>query len=173
MELYHGTDLLSAISICDEGIEFISSKTAPPDFGPGFYTTSDKKSAINWAHRKAIARRSRPALVTLIFDEEKADNIIKRFNDDLEWGQFVINNRNGYKYMKAIHSDMHNLDLRYDITCGRIADIDIVTVSKQLKETETPLTSLDEIFNPKYSMQYVFHTKKGLEFILKKRYRPL
>ena len=79
MNLYHGTDLNSAKSICNNQIDVaIGSKHV--DFGQGFYTTDDATQAKKWAKRKAKFRNGRAALVTVLFDEKKAASYIERFS---------------------------------------------------------------------------------------------
>ena len=94
-----------------------------------------------------------------------ADNMIERFDNDLRWGQFVINNRNGYSYINCIPKQEHNLDSKYDITYGRIADYDINDVAQRLAKQKEVLTDVKEILNPTYSFQYAFHTQKALNCI--------
>ena len=74
--LYHGTDLESAKEICGGNID-VKKGSSHTDFGQGFYTTDDKDRAIRWAYRKAKVRKSKPALITLYFDEGSAHPIIE------------------------------------------------------------------------------------------------
>ena len=172
MNLYHGTDLNSAKSICNNQIDVaIGSKHV--DFGQGFYTTDDATQAKKWAKRKARFRNGRAALVTVLFDEKKAASYIERFSDDLRWGQFIVNNRNGPKYISGVSFKENNLDARYHITCGRIADIEVVDVANELRSIRKPLESVERIFNKDYPMQYVFHTDFALTFIFGIKYRIL
>ena len=171
MILYHGTDIESAKAICKGcGIDLTrcSSKT---DFGQGFYTTDDYDRAVRWANRKAILRLSKPAVVTVTFDENSAKDIIEYFADDLRWGRFVINNRNGLNYIRKVSFKDNNLDGRYDITCGRVADFDVLDVADELKQNGLMLDSVDKLFNPDYPQQIVFHTPEALSYIRKLSYR--
>ena len=116
-----------------------------------FYTTPSVDTAKQWAKRKAIVRKQNPAVVMLEFDEEAAETIIKRFSNDLVWGQFVINNRNGLDYINAISVKEHNLDARYDITYGRIADYDVRDVAIELADTGEMIQDVNRILNPFYA----------------------
>ena len=171
MILYHGTDVDSAISICDR-IILGRNSSENLDFGPGFYTTISKESAIKWAYRKARVRKRKPAVVSIDFNYDKAlsDNKIVSFKNDLRWGRFIINNRNGYNYIDKVSFKEHNLDIKYPITYGRIADYDILDVADKLYESGDLLLSIDEILNPFYSYQYAFHTLDSLSYIEKKNY---
>ena len=170
MILYHGTDIDSAISICEVNGISLESCSLHTDFGRGFYTTENYDRAMQWAYRKSIVRRKKPAIVKLTFDMDAAQDIIEYFSDDLRWGRFIINNRNGLAYVRKVPFQEHNLDSRYEITSGRIADIDVLTVAKQLKENGSMLMSVDSILNPLYPLQIAFHTEHALTFIVKKTY---
>lgn len=128
---------------------------------------------MRWAKRKAGVRNKKPALVSIYFDDEKALPCIESFTDDIRWGRFIINNRNGLKYVRKIPFQEHNLDARYMITCGRIADIEIVDVADELLKSGEMLMLLDRILNQDYSVQYAFHTNDANDFIKKITYRSL
>lgn len=173
MKLYHGTDSDSAKDIYDAQTVDVNIGSAKVDFGKGFYMTEDPKKAIIWAYRKAKARRKKPALITIYFDYEAAAPYITSFKDDLRWAQFVINNRNGIKYITQISKKEHNLDAKYHITHGRVADIDVVDIAELLEKEGREITDLHSILNPNYPFQYVLHTKFATEFITKITYRNL
>jgi hypothetical protein len=171
--LYHGTDMDSAKEICITQLIDVKRGSPRTDFGQGFYTTNNFDSAVRWANRKADARRNKPAVVTVIFDEESAKPIVEYFSDDLRWGRFVINNRNGMEYIRNISFQDNNIDARYQITCGRIADGAVIDISDDLKDSGKMLMSLEEILNLEYPLQYAFHTKASIQFIKKMTYRPV
>ena len=172
MILYHGTDIDSAISICSK-IILGRNSSENLDFGPGFYTTTSKESAIKWAFRKASVRRKEASLVTIDFNYEDAlsDSKIVVFDNDLRWGRFIINNRNGYGYINRVSFKEHNLDSKYHITYGRIADYDVWGVAEDLDKSGELLTTTDKILNPFYSYQYVFHTQESLSYIGKRDHK--
>ena len=170
--LYHGTDLESAKSIYKNGINVKIGSTIA-DFGQGFYTTPDLEKAEKWAKRKSDYRGKRPAIVILEFDELEAESVIKTFSDDLPWAKFVVNNRNGLAYIKKVSYKENNLDARYEITRGRIADVDVIEISKLLKRNGMELDSIEQIYNPDYPLQIVFHTEQELKFIKKVQYHSI
>ena len=170
--LYHGTDIKSAKVICSVGINIDHGKRKV-DFGPGFYTTDDFARAKIWAIRKAKARKSKPAIVEIYFDEAAAEPIVERFEDDLRWGRFVINNRNGYDYINKVEFQEHNLNHKYQITIGRIADVSVMDVADELLESNEILMSLDRILKLTYPRQIVFHTQYATTFIKKMSYRNI
>ena len=171
--LYHGTDIESAKEICTTGIIDVKCGSPSADFGPGFYTTDDVEKARKWAYHKAKVRNSKPAIVKMYFDEAAAESIIERFEDDLRWGRFVINNRNGYDYINKVEFQEHNLNHKYQITIGRIADVGVMDVADELLESNEMLMSLDRILKLTYPQQIVFHTQYATTFIKKMSYQNI
>ena len=163
IKLYHGTDIDSASNICEAQQVDVSCGAKHTDFGQGFYLTDDYERALKWAKHKAQVRGKAPAVVTAEVDLETAAHLIESFEDDIRWGRFIINNRNGMKYIKKVSFQDNNLD-------GRISDIDVLDVAKELRNTGNMLNSLDRILNKKYSMQYAFHTDEATSYIKKLSY---
>ena len=172
ISLYHGTDIEAAKDICKNGIK-LDIGSAKVDFGPGFYLTDNYDQAVKWAKRKARYRQSKAAVVTVMIDQSIADNIIEKFDDDLRWGRFIINNRNGYNYISHVAYKDHNLDQRYDITYGRIADLNVVDIADSLNESRKMLMDVDKILNTEYHYQYAIHTIQGLTAVVKRTYRTI
>ena len=83
------------------------------DFGFGFYTTTNKAQAENFAE-KVFARRGGNAIVNIYEIDTAAfsDLVVKRFNGaDEEWLDFVAANRNG----------LYNGE-KYDLIIGAVAN---------------------------------------------------
>ena len=171
MRIYHGTDIISARNICETKYIDVKCGSQSVDFGPGFYTTEDFGTASIWAYRKGELRKSKPAVVTLYFDIESSKSIIECFEVDLRWGRFIINNRNGYDYISKVEYKENNLDSKYEITYGRISDVEIMDIADDLLAKGEMLNSIDKIFNKKYSNQIVFHTRHAIEYIKKMSYK--
>ena len=171
--LYHGTDIDSAKEICDAQQVDVTRGAKHSDFGQGFYVTDDYERALKWAKHKASVRGKKAAVVTALVDLEAAAGLIETFEDDIRWGRFIVNNRNGMKYIKKVSFQDNNLDARYPITYGRISDIDVRDVAKELNESGGMLNSLDRILNKNYSMQYAFHTPEAASYIRKLSYKSL
>ena len=114
MVLYHGTIEKYAKDICNNGIK-VANNYKPADFGKGFYTTPDYETARKWAIRKSISLIEKPSVVRVIVDDNKMNTIVTTFEDDLRWGRFVINNRNGIAYVEKVAYKEHNC-------CGRIKE---------------------------------------------------
>ncbi len=86
----------------------------PLDFGPGFYTTSDKGKAAKWADRTARIRGDGSPLVSVyeVDEEVFADLEVLSFNSaDKDWLRFVAANRRSL----AINDG-------WDVVCGPVAD---------------------------------------------------
>ena len=167
MILYHGTNEESAENILKNGID-LSVGNDEADFGKGFYTTPDLAFAEKCARRKAF--HSKPSILRFDFDNKSAKDKILNFPAaDMWWAQFIVNNRNGYLYTNAIHSTDHNLDARYDIVYGKIADGNIVKLAAWLngKRREIQRAECKRLINDHYPMQYSFHTKDSLQYIKK------
>lgn len=172
--LYHGTDIDSAKNICNSQYIDVTVGARHSDFGQGFYTTDDFERACIWAKHKASVRGKKAgAVIKLVVDLEIAAQYIESFDDDLRWGRFIMNNRNGYSYINQVQFKENNLDAKYAITYGRIADIDVYEIAKKLKQEGKMLHTIDGILNKNYSMQYAFHTSEALKCIKKMSYQQV
>lgn len=168
--LFHGTDLDSAIVMYKAQSVDVKIGSVHTDFGQGFYTTDDYETARRWAVHKAVLRGKRPAVVSVYLNLTVVDQLAERFQDDLRWGRFIINNRNGRNYINRVSFKEHNLDARFSVTYGRISDIEVRDVAKELASTGELLMSLDRILNISYPFQYAFHTEEAAGLIKKITY---
>ncbi len=127
------------------------------DFGFGFYTTTNKAQAENFAG-KVFTRRGGSAIVNIYdIDEEVFAKLeVKKFKGaDEEWLDFVADNRNGiYKGKK------------YDLIIGAVANDDVFQ-SLQLYMTGlyTKEQALTALKIKKLYDQYVFATEKALKYL--------
>lgn len=129
------------------------------DFGAGFYLTSSHEQALRWAQVKMRRSENRLGYVSIYdFDLSSAEQntAIRKFaSADLDWLNFVINNRRGIQQDETI--DMH---------IGPVAD-DNVYKSIRLFETqvidaeETVKRLKTEILQD----QWVLHTEKALSYL--------
>ena len=91
MILYHGSNMIVENPRLIEQNRFL-------DFGYGFYTTTNKTQAENFA-RKVVARKGGKPIVNVYEISEKTDIKglkIKKFKSpDEEWLDFVCEHRNG------------------------------------------------------------------------------
>ena len=151
MKLYHGSTVLVTTPEIRTGAFFL-------DFGVGFYTTTSFEQAERWAKIKMRREQSAIGYVSVYdFDIDAApDQItIQRFSAaDMDWLQFVVQNRKGLPFEHAM--DMH---------VGPVAD-DNVYQSIRFFETgvlnaeETVKRLKTEVLHD----QWTFHTSKALSY---------
>lgn len=104
MRVYHG----STVIVDKPDISFSKDYL---DFGKGFYVTSYKEQAENWAIRKAMRKNSKGIVNIYELDDDLSSLNVLKFSDDNIWLEFVCNCRNGSDEYKA-----------YDIIIGDVAD---------------------------------------------------
>lgn len=151
MILYHGSNMVVEKPILIEQNRFL-------DFGYGFYTTSNKEQAENFA-KKVVVRRGGTSTVNVYeIDDNFGSELlkIKRFNaPDEEWLDFVCAHRNG-TYQGE----------QYDLIIGAVANDDVYRTlqvySSGLLTKEQALESLKikKLFN-----QYVFATNEAISLL--------
>lgn len=158
--LFHGTDRGFDQPIPEKGRK-------GTDFGQGFYLTPDFASAENMAHRVARRKNTSSAVVICYTVDENmlasADLHIRSFTRiEPEWLRFVVANR----YFQQDAAD-HNLDKRWDIVHGYIADDRIVKLLDALvKGLATEEDVLKALRTARFkSVQYSFHTAAAVSFL--------
>lgn len=149
MILYHGSNVVVEQPKLIEQNRFL-------DFGYGFYTTTNKEQAENFAGKVIVRRGGRPIVNVYELDENAQTDLlkIKRFSaPDEEWLDFVSAHRNGTYDGE-----------RYDLIIGAVADDDVYrtlqvyTSGLLTKEQALEALKVKKLFN-----QYVFATKEALE----------
>ena len=95
------------------------------DFGKGFYMTDIKEQAEKMALRVARIYGGNPVVNIFEIDDDfkNVPNIkIKDFGEQTteEWAKFVMNNRD--RTFADIHNVLCNMDNKYDIVIGPVAD---------------------------------------------------
>ena len=180
--LYHGTDDFSRDDIVDNGIR-LDRNIVVGDFGYGFYLTPNLECAKSMALRKSYLN-AQPGLVELVLKKNYTDIVrVKRFenldkssncDDVLVWAQFIINNRNGIDYISKVSSKYglseNNLDKRYDIVIGPIADGNVTKTARKCN-AEKRLITIQEaknLLDKLYGLQYCICTETGLSAINRK-----
>ena len=133
------------------------------DFGQGFYVTSLRQQAIDWANK-----------VTKRFGTGKATLNIYEFDNNLndlsymiltepnaEWATFVINNRN--REFTNNSDRLSNHDNKYDFIHGLVANDDISAILETFLLGILPLSELSQaLIYKKLNDQYSFHSVKAL-----------
>lgn len=164
MKLYHGSNV---------NIVAIDLAMCRPykDFGKGFYLTDIKDQAIKMATRVAKIYGGIPVINEFeISDSFMTDSNLKiknfgsRATD--EWAEFVMNNRN--KNYKDVHNGLCNIDNKYDVVIGPVADDNMALLFRQY---ENEIIDFDTLLKGmKYkqlSSQYSFHTEKAIRLLRK------
>lgn len=164
MTLYHGTNL---------DIQSIDLTLCRPykDFGKGFYTTELLKQAQKMANRVARIYGGTPVVNVY----EVPDGLLRNTELNImdfgnvpskDWALFVMNNRN--KDFTDYEKANCNLDCKYDIVSGPIADDDMTMLFRQY---QNGMISLDMLLKgmtyKKTTSQYSFHTEKAVKFLKK------
>ncbi|MCL1945643.1 MAG: DUF3990 domain-containing protein [Chitinivibrionia bacterium] len=152
MFLYHGTNIKF-----DKVRIILPNRTL--DFGAGFYTTSNKTQAIDWA--KVVVKRAnfgKPLLNIYEFDENSLQELsVKKFEKPTkEWLDFVCEHRIE-KYS----------DDNYDLIIGPVANDNTMPVlqaymNAKNKDLYAPV-ALSEIQAEKLIDQFVFKTNLSLK----------
>ena len=128
MVLYHGSNIVV------ERPKLIC-QTRMLDFGAGFYTTTNKEQAINFAGKVMTRTKTNTQFVSRYkFDIEKAEkelNILKFDSPNEDWLEFVFQNRQGIYIGK-----------KYDAVYGPVANDDVYQTfalyeAKVLSEEQT------------------------------------
>ncbi len=156
MRLYHGSNI--------EINEIDFSRCRPyKDFGQGFYLTTIHEQAKKMAKRVSRIYGGTPCITAFEFDEAAlCDNHLncRIFEKpSKEWAIFVINNRN--RNFSPITDLACNLDCKYDLVIGPIANDDLALLFRQysngLIETDALVKGMEF---KKLTDQYSFHYEK-------------
>jgi len=151
MILYHGSN----VAVCSPKLV---KQNRFLDFGFGFYTTTNKEQAINFAKKVSLRKGGVPIISMYEIDDTFAyeDINIKIFDSPNEdWIDFVSANRNG------------NINISiYDLVVGPVANDDVYKTlqiyneSLISKEQAIALLKIKKLYN-----QYVFASEKALELL--------
>lgn len=152
MIVYHGSD----VSV-EKPILLAQKRTL--DFGPGFYTTTNKNQAVSFAHKVMLRNESKTKAVSMYdidFDNIKNTLEVLIFEEpNGDWLDFVYSNRQGIYNGK-----------QYDIVIGAVADDTIYRVfglyeAGFLNREET----LERLKIRKLYNQVTFCTERSLKYL--------
>lgn len=151
MILYHGSNMVVEKPQLIEQNRFL-------DFGYGFYTTTNKVQAENFA-QKVVVRRGGTAIVNMYEITDDFVDVrlnVKRFEaPDEAWLDFVSAHRNG-----TYHGE------QYDLIIGAVANDDVYrtlqvySVGLLTKEQALEALKIKKLFD-----QYVFATNKSISLL--------
>ena len=150
MILYHGSNVVVKEPKLIEQNRYL-------DFGYGFYTTTNKKQADNFAEKVVVRRGGKATVNFYEFDESNLAGLkIKRFNaPDEQWLDFVSAHRNGTYCGEE-----------YDIIIGAVANDDVYrTLQVYASGLLTKEQALEALKIKKLFDQYVFASEKALSVL--------
>ena len=151
MILYHGSNTVVEKPRLIEQNRFL-------DFGYGFYTTTNKEQAENFAKKVVVRKGGTPIVNVYEIDDNIGSALlkIKRFiAPDEEWLDFVSAHRNG-TYDKEY----------YDLIIGAVANDDVYrtlqvySAGLLTKEQALEALKIKKLFN-----QYVFTTNEAISLL--------
>lgn len=152
MTIYHGSNVTVENPVLIKQNRFL-------DFGYGFYTTTNKEQAMDFAKKVTNKRKTGTAALNIYeVDEEKAfaECHVLRFDaPDEQWLDFVANNRQGTYD-----------DELYDLVYGPVANDDVYrTLTLYMTGILSKEQTLEALKIRKLYNQLVFCTEKSLEYI--------
>jgi len=159
MILYHGSN--TEVSSID-----LSKCTKYKDFGQGFYLTSIKQQASEWARKVTRRFMSGKPIINIYEFNENYDNLktISFLEPDAQWAEFVINNRNS-EFLNH-ENELSNHDNKYDLVHGLVANDDISAILDTFLMGILPMTEISKALQyKKLNNQYSFHTQKALSHL--------
>lgn len=156
MRLHHGSNM--AI------IDIDLSRCRPnKDFGLGFYLSPDKTAAEKMAHRTVKRFGGSPYVMTYDFNDADLERFtLRRFEKPtVEWAMFVMANRRG-----VIDAQEHNLDSKFDVVVGPIANDDLALLFRQFSRGLLTVEMLmREMQYKELTVQYSFHTQQAVSLL--------
>lgn len=152
MLLYHGSNVVVEHPKLLRQNRFL-------DFGYGFYTTTNRNQAENFAEKVTTRRKTGEAILNIYeIDEKKAFqecSLLRFENPDEKWLDFVAANRQGTYEGKE-----------YDLIFGAVANDDVYrTITLYMTGILTKEQTLEALKIRKLFNQLVFATEKSLSYL--------
>ena len=127
------------------------------DFGPGFYTTTNREQARRFAESVVSKRGGTPMINSYEFDEAAfSECLVKKFDSPSEaWLDFVAANRSG-----------NYVGERYDLIVGPVANDNVyATIGLYMRGFISKESAVNELRVRKLYDQIVFATPKTFRYL--------
>jgi hypothetical protein len=153
MILYHGSNV-----IVKKPVLFLN-QVRSLDFGPGFYTTTNREQAIDFARKVMIRTKTKTRFVSVYeFADTPASKELKVLcfeKPDEDWFDFVLlNRRKSY------------LGRKYDLIIGPVANDDVFTTLQLFENGILSRTqAMDALKVKKLYNQYTFATECSISIL--------
>ncbi len=152
MILYHGSTIEVRMPVILPDLRAL-------DFGAGFYCTSSRSQAIQWARIVALRRGSEKAILnTYALNEESIDTLkVLRFKSAAaDWLDFVVANRKA-----QIRDDV------YDLVIGPVADdATLPVINDYIDGVYTKEEAVRRLLPQTLTDQYAFLTYEALAVLM-------
>ena len=150
MTLYHASNVEVKMPMLVESNRML-------DFGPGFYSTTNREQAVRFAKSVVAKRGGAPMINAYEFNEVAfSECLVKRFDSpSAEWLDFVAANRTG-----------QYVGLRYDLIVGPVANDDVyTTIGLYMRGFVSKETTINELRVKRLYDQLVFATPKAFHYL--------
>ncbi|MDO4291722.1 MAG: DUF3990 domain-containing protein [Eubacteriales bacterium] len=152
MILYHGSNVVV------ESPKLIKQNRYL-DFGFGFYTTTNRDQAVNFAGKVVERRKTGEPILNIYSVDETAAfrecSLLRFEKPDMAWLDFVAENREGSYRGK-----------QYDLVYGAVADDDVYrTITLYMTGVLTKEQTLEALKIRRLFNQVVFATEKSLQYL--------
>ena len=150
MTLYHASNVEVKMPMLVESNRML-------DFGPGFYTTTNREQAVRFAKSVVARRGGTPMINTYEFDEAAfSECLVRRFDSPSEdWLDFVAANRSGQYF-----------GVRYDLIMGPVANDDVyATIGLYMRGFISKEATISGLMVKRLYDQLVFATPRTFRYL--------
>ena len=150
MTLYHASNVEVMMPMLVEPNRML-------DFGPGFYTTTNREQAVRFAKSVVARRGGTPMVNTYEFDETAfSECLVRRFDSPSEdWLDFVAANRSGQYF-----------GVRYDLIMGPVANDDVyTTIGLYMRGFISKEATISGLMVKRLYDQLVFATPRAFRYL--------
>ncbi|WP_342471978.1 DUF3990 domain-containing protein [Metasolibacillus sp. FSL H7-0170] len=186
--LYHGTIAeFEDVFLKKDKVDVFYGKKGTKDNGFGFYLTLNKEQAFEQGKRKQaeynlknkIKKNNINTEIMVVekkIDLHEVEKFFKNHQDksyllhktleiDEDYGKFIINNRLGEEQLALIIGEMHNIDNKYALIYGGMADGKVGNLIQKYSDTITALTddNAKSDYQQKFLEDFLIEVNKPLK----------